>query len=225
MSNTETQVLEQTLIVYREADKIEGLCGAFYLASLLETPTHRVVVKNIEREYSLFTAAQDDTTTIIFLGTSFEERHLADLLLIKNPKMLFTLDETLNNSEGCQQILLNKGVENLSLPTLVHFLIQQHIDGTINTQLAEGEQPVKLVLPEICKMVNSRYAYSYQSKEQRALARMVMLSISYEVPTLRNWRLIFKMNLNGLVRSYKDFGEKMIRYSNYKNSTLGYRSY
>lgn len=222
---TTPEVTKQTLIVYREWDRIEGVCAAFYLATLLESPEHRVVVKNIEREYSLFTATSDDATTIIFLGTTFDERHLADLALVKNPKMLFTLDETLNNSLACQQVLVNKGVENLSLPTLVHFIIQQHIDGTTNTELKEGEVPVKLVLPEICKMVNSRFAYGYQTKEQRALARMVMLSIAHEVPSLRNWRLIFKLNLHGLVRNYKDFGEKMIRYNNYKNNELVHRGY
>lgn len=211
-------IKRQILVVYRERDSLEGCCAGYYLATLLENDTTNVVVRCLETELSFYEISEERSTTVISIGYTFDERYLSRLAVIPNPKLLLTLDQTLNNSPLCTEIIEKYGIDNISLPTLAHFVVQKFVDD-INEE--NGKERVIIPLPAICKIINSKALYNIKDRNEMAMVRMVLMSLRHEVPSLRNWRLIFKMNFDGLVKQYKDFGEKMLRYSNWKNSYRG----
>lgn len=206
------EITKQIMVIYRKEDKLEGQCAAYYLASLLEEPTVNIIVCCLDNEFSFHEAQAEPSTILIFVVHTLEERYIRRLSVIANPVMMFTLDVDMKNSPIAAGYLDTMGSDNLSLITLIHFIIHG-FDNSIEANKDRVMPP----MPTICNVISKDALGIYQNKDERWFRRVICRSVSHEVPTQRNWKLIFKLNELGLRKMFYDFGEKLIRFTNHKH--------
>ena len=206
------EITKQIMVIYRKEDKLEGQCAAYYLTSLLEEPTVNVIVCCMDNEFSFYEAQSEPSTILIFVVHTLEERYIRRLSVISNPVMMFTLDEDMRNSPIAASYLSSVGEDNLSLVSLVHFIIHG-FDNTVD----ENRDRIMPPMPAICSLINKDVLAIYRDKEERWFHRVITRSVSHEIPSLHNWKLIFKLNELGLRKMFYDFGEKLIRFTNHKH--------